>query len=49
MSGLFCCQEATYETDTMATGDQENEILGSVWRLARKTADTGRSGENSGG
>ena len=43
MSGLGKRNEHTPKPGTLVTGDPEDEIRGSVYRLARRAIDVGRS------
>jgi len=48
MSGFRIPEEGCNETGRMVTGDSENEIRRSVWRLAGRAFDARRSGAVAG-
>jgi hypothetical protein len=48
MSGFRVPEEDCNETGRMVTGDSENEIRRSVWRLAKRAFDARRSGAIAG-
>jgi hypothetical protein len=45
LSGFRVPEEGRNETDRMATGDSENEIRRSIWRVAGGAFDARGSGE----